>query len=156
MHFVGPRLSARIGGLAVAAAAALVASSVTASASGSPIVIDDSQLQALTTTTGGAPPLTTEKTITHFFGTSANPHDGITYGWNMAGVDPSTNSSSTIQVDITPINVEIDGRTFKGSDVLAATLASPQFAGNDYGSTPFATAGAGNLPRGPGGQLSQN
>jgi hypothetical protein len=29
------------------------------------------------------------------------------------------------------------------------------FALNDYGSTPFATAGAPNLPRGPGGLLSQ-
>jgi hypothetical protein len=45
--------------------------------------------------------------------------------------------------------------TFDGNDVLGATLASPQFAVNDYGSTPFATAGAPNLPRGPGGVLSQ-
>jgi hypothetical protein len=160
MRLLGPRLSARIGGLAAAAVAALVASSVSASGSANPIVIDDSQLQALTTTIGGAPPLTTEKTITHFFGTSANPNNGVTYGWNMAGVDPSTNSPSTIQVDITPINVHIDGLTFKGSDVLAATLASPQFANNDYGSAPAATA-AGAFPnapaliRGAGGVLSQ-
>jgi hypothetical protein len=40
-------------------------------------------------------------------------------------------------------------------DVLGATLASPQFSDNDYASTPFATAGASNLPRGPGGALSQ-
>src|SRR5207247_5563125 len=45
--------------------------------------------------------------------------------------------------------------------ILAGTLASPQFANNDYGSTPFATA-AGAFPntpalvRGPGGVLSQN
>jgi len=50
--------------------------------------------------------------------------------------------------------------TFSGNDVLGATLASPQFATNDYGSTPFATA-AGSFPnapaliRGPGGVLSQ-
>jgi hypothetical protein len=161
MRSVGPRLSARIGGLAAAVAAALVASTASASGSSNPVLIDDSQLQALTAATGGAQPLATEKTITHFFGTLANPNDGVTYGWNMAGVDPSTNSSATIQVDITPINVNIDGLTFKGSDVLAATLASPQFATNDYGSTPFATA-AGSFPnapfkvRGPGGALSQD
>jgi hypothetical protein len=165
MHFIGRRLSARIGGLGLAASAALIASSVSASSSANPIVIDDSQLQALTTATGGASPLPTDKTITHFFGTSANPNNGVTYGWNMAGVDPSTNSSSTIQVDITPINVNIDGMTFKGSDVLAATLASPQFANNDYGSTPAATTkgtgdtvpptGTTTKVEGPGGVLSQ-
>jgi hypothetical protein len=52
--------------------------------------------------------------------------------------------------------VNIDGLTFSGNNVLAATLASPQFALNDYGSTPFATAGAPNLPRGSGGVLSQD
>jgi hypothetical protein len=38
--------------------------------------------------------------------------------------------------------------------VLPATLASPLFALNDYGSTPFATAA--DVTRGPGGALSQN
>ena len=40
--------------------------------------------------------------------------------------------------------------------MLAATLASPQFATNDYGSTPFATRRrVRTSPRGPGGALSQ-
>ena len=122
--------------------------------------IDDSQLQALTTTTGGAPVLSTTRTLTHFHGQTTNPLNGVTYGWNMVGVDPSTNASSTIQVDITPININIDGMTFKGTDALPWTLASPQFATNDYGTTPAATA-AGSFPnapaliRGSGGQLSQ-
>src|SRR5205823_6891235 len=53
-----------------------------------------------------------------------------------------------------------DGSTFNGSDVLSATLASPQFANNNYGTTPAATA-AGSFPnapaliRGAGGLLSQ-
>jgi hypothetical protein len=124
-------------------------------------VIDDSQLKALTTTIGGARPLPTESTITHFFGTSVNPHDGVTYGWNMAGVDPSTDSSLTIQVDVYPVVVNVAGMTFDGNDILAGTLASPQFALNDYGSTTAATA-AGNFPnapaliQGPGGALSQD
>ena len=56
--------------------------------------------------------------------------------------------------------MNIDGLTFSGQNVLAATLASPQFALNDYGSTPFATA-PGSFPdapaliRGPGGTLSR-
>jgi len=89
-----------------------------------------------------------------------NPNDGITYGYNMVGADPNHCSGSacsvTIEVDITPIIVNIAGLTFSGSDVLAATLASPLFQTNNYGSTPFATANAPNIPRGPGGALSQN
>src|SRR5439155_27377569 len=61
----------------------------------------------------------------------------------------------TVEADIVPIVVNVGGLTFDGSDVVAATLASPEFATNDYGSTPFATAGAPNVPRGPGGVLSQ-
>src|SRR5207302_10003491 len=52
--------------------------------------------------------------------------------------------------------LHLDGMTFSGSDVLPATLASPQFALNDYGSTPYATTGDWfTAPRGPGGVLSQ-
>jgi len=61
-----------------------------------------------------------------------------------------------VEADITPVIVNIDGLTFSGNNVLAATLVSPQFALNDYRSTPFATAGASNLPRGSGGFLSQD
>ena len=53
------------------------------------------------------------------------------------------------------------GESFNGTEVVAATLASPIFALNDYGFTPFATA-PGAFPndpsfiQGPGGVLSQN
>jgi hypothetical protein len=83
----------------------------------------------------------------------------------MVGANPNTCTgsacSAAITADIIPLNVVVDGRTFSGEDVLPATLASPMFALNDYGSTPFATA-AGAFPnapafiRGPGGVLSQN
>jgi hypothetical protein len=126
--------------------------------------VDDSKLQALTTVEGGADVLPTTRTIPHFFGSTADPHNGVTYGWNMAGADPNHCSGSacdvTIEVDVTPLIVNVGGRTFSGNDVLAATLASPQFATNNYGSTPAATA-AGSFPnapaliRGPGGLLSQ-
>jgi hypothetical protein len=68
----------------------------------------------------------------------------------------------TIEADITPIIVHFRGLTFSGPDVLAATLASPVFMENNYGSTPFATAATVSPttgpfnPRGPGGSLSQD
>jgi hypothetical protein len=108
---------------------------------------------------GGANPLPTTRTVAHWWGSSVNPDNGVTYGYNMVGADPNactgSSCSATIQTDVTPIVVRVGGMTFSGSDVLPATLASPQFATNDYGTTPYATAGAANLPRGPGGVLSQ-
>jgi hypothetical protein len=129
-----------------------------------PQVIDDSQLHALSATIGGASVLPTTRTVRHWFGSTLDPHNGVTYGYNMVGADPNTCSggdcSVTIEADITPVIVNIDGLTFDGRAVLAATLASPQFALNDYGSTPAATAPGAfpSTPRliiGPGGVLSQ-
>jgi len=146
-----------------AAAGALVFSSVGSAGSTPAIpVIDDSQLQAMTTTEGGASILPTTRTVQHWFGQSLDPNNGVTYGYNMVGVDPATGGSATIEADITPIVVNIGGMTFSGNDVLAATLASPQFALNSYGKTPAATAPgcpsctpATSLTMGPGGTLSQ-
>jgi hypothetical protein len=138
--------------------------SSSSSTASEPQVIDDSQMGASTATFGGANVLPSTRTIPHWFGQTLDPHNGITYGYNMAGADPNHCSGSacdvTITTDITPVNVVIDGRTFNGSDTVAATLASPLFATNNYGTTPFATA-AGSFPnapaliRGPGGTLSQ-
>jgi hypothetical protein len=109
--------------------------------------IDDSQLKALTTTIGGANVLPTTRTVPHWWGSTLDPDNGITYGYNMVGADPNNCSGSgcsvTVEADITPLIVNIDGLTFSGNNVLDATLASPQFALNDYGSTPFATADRG-------------
>jgi hypothetical protein len=127
-----------------------------------PQLIDDSQLQALSTTVGGASVLPTTRTIPHWWGSTLDPHNGITYGYNMVGANPNTCSGSdcsvTIEADIIPLIVNIAGLTFSGNDILAATLASPQFALNDYGTTPFATASSTSttsVPRGAGGALSQ-
>lgn len=151
--------------------AVAVVGTASASSSNSIPVIKDSQLQALFTKTAGAKVLSTTRTLMHWHGTAVNPDDGLTYGYNMVGADPYTCSGSacdaTIPVDITPINVVVDGVTFSGSDVVAPTLASPQFAPNDYGSTPAATIPsctydpgtgtlvAGSLCSGDGGTLSQ-
>jgi hypothetical protein len=136
-----------------------------AAAQTQPQVIDDSQMKALSTTIGGANPLPTTRTVQHWFGSTLDPHNGVTYGYNMVGANPNTCTgsacSAAVTADIIPLNVVVEGRTFSGEDVLPATLASPLFTPNDYGSTPFATA-AGAFPnapaltRGPGGALSQN
>jgi hypothetical protein len=122
-----------------------------------PIVVDDSTMKALTTTEGGATVLPTTRTIPHWFGQTTNPHNGVTYGYNMVGSNPYTCSgascSTTIETDITPLIVNVAGRTYDGTSVVAATLASPQFALNNYGSTPAATNTA--FAKGPGGVLSQ-
>jgi hypothetical protein len=161
-----PYRSYRFSAAAIAAAAgALVAASVSVAGSAAPQVIDDSTLKAMTTTIGGASPLPTDRTVAHWFGQTTDPNNGVTYGYNMVGADPNNCTGSacsvTVEADITPVIVNVSGLTFSGNDVLAATLASPQFATNDYGSTPAATA-AGSFPnapalvRGSGGALSQN
>jgi hypothetical protein len=126
----------------------------------------DAQSFSPTTTTigGGVPVLPTTRTLTHWWGSTLNPDDGITYGYNMVGADPHTCSGSgcsvTIEADITPLIVNFDGMTFDGTAVVGPTRDSPQFADNDYGFTPAATA-AGDFPNypqlinGPGGPLSQ-
>lgn len=164
-----PKRAAIIGltGLTLASlfAAGLVAytGGVHAATASEPQLIDDSSLQASTVTMGGATVLPTTRTIPHWFGQTTDPKNGVTYGYNMVGADPyncTTACSTTIQVDITPIIVHVGGYTFDGNSVLAPTLASPQFATNDYGSTTAATI-PGSFPnspaftKGPGGALSQ-
>src|SRR5215831_6629746 len=128
-------------------------------------MISSDQWQALFTTIGGASVLRTTHTVPHWFGSTLDPNNGVTYGYNMVGADPNNCSGAdcdvTVTADIIPLNVIVDGESFNGSDAVDATLASPVFALNDYGLTPFATAPGAfpNFPafiRGPGGILSQN
>jgi hypothetical protein len=74
----------------------------------------------------------------------------------MVGADPYNCSGSacsvTIETDITPLILIVEGQTFDGNAVLGATLASPQFASDNYSSTPAATDV--NFKRGAGGALS--
>ncbi len=153
--------------LLLGAAGALVAGSISASAAqtSSIPVIDDTSLKAMSSTVGGgASPLNTTLTIPHWAGTAVNSNNGVMYGYNMAGSNPYTCSgaacSTTIQVDLTPIIVNVGGLTFDPTSTIGPLLASPQFALNDYGSTVAATA-AGAFPNSPafikgaGGTLSQ-
>src|SRR5215831_3890227 len=108
-----------------------------------PPVVDAAAIQLQTTTIGGARVLPTTRTVPHWFGSTLDPNNGVTYGYNMVGADPNNCSGAgcdvTVTVDITPLNVVVEGESFNGSDVVDATLASPIFALNDYGSTAFAT-----------------
>jgi hypothetical protein len=127
-------------------------------------VIRYDQMRLLTTTIGGATVLNTTRTVPHWFGSTLDPNNGVTYGYNMVGADPNNCSGAgcdvTVTVDIIPLNVVVEGESFNGSDVVNATLASPVFSLNDYGSTPFATGTTGVPPdfyvRAPGGVLSQS
>ena len=108
--------------IGVAIAIAVIAVS---SASGRSVVqpqqITDSQLQGLTTTEGGATVLPTTRTVSHWFGQTLNPDNGVTYGYNMVGADPNNCSGSacsvTIEADITPLIVNVGGLTFGGTSV---------------------------------------
>jgi hypothetical protein len=72
-----------------------------------PPVISDDQMQALSTTVGGAVVLPTTQTVPHWFGSTLDPNDGITYGYNMVGADPNNCSGAgcdvTVTVDIIPL-----------------------------------------------------
>lgn len=155
-----------IAGATAAVAATFAPAVATAGTSpAGPHVISDDALTARTTVVdGGAKVLPTTRTVAHWYGHTVDPNNGVDYAYNMVGADPNSCAGSacdvTVQVDITPIVVNIGGRTFDGNDVVRPTLASPLFQNNDYGSTPAATA-AGNYPgspqevRGAGGLLSQ-
>jgi hypothetical protein len=127
-----------------------------ANAAPPPPVIDDATLKAMFTTLDGADVLPTTRTVVHWFGQTTDPHNGVTYGYNMVGADPYNCSGSacsvTIETDIVPLIVNVGGMTFSGNDVLQATLDSPQFTNNTYSSTPAATNAS--YARGAGGPLS--
>jgi hypothetical protein len=158
MLFKNIARSSRFGIRIAALLMILVAAFGIQTASAAPPVISDADLKAEFTTMGGASVLPTTRTVAHWWGSTLDPQNGVTYGYNMVGADPNHCSGSacsvTIQVDITPINVIVGGQLFKGTDVVPATLASPLFATNDYGSTPAATNSG--FARGAGGALSQD
>jgi len=132
----------------------LVASPASAGGAPAPIVVPDSAIHAMSTTVGVAKPQPSTKTVTHFFGTAFNPLAGTTFGFNMVGQDPALLRSTTITVDVTPLNVNVGGATFNGTDVLQPTLNSPVFTSNDYTSAAFVSDPAVANGHTTGGTLS--
>ena len=74
-----------------------------------PPVIGYDQMQALTTSIDGAQVLRTTRTVTHWFGSTFDPNNGVTYGYNIVGADPNNCSGAecdvTVTADIIPVNV---------------------------------------------------
>jgi len=135
-HLIAPKLTV-LAGLTVALP--LLASAASAGATPAPVAVSYAALHASTTTVGGATVLPTTRTVAHWFGTAFNPHNGVTYGFTMAGADPALETSTTITADIVPVNVVVDGQAFRGTDVVQPVLDSPVFTSNDYTSTPYVT-----------------
>ena len=125
---------------AMAALSWLVLASIGASAAPSPQPFEDDSFQPSTTSFGGADPLATTRTVEHWSGQTTNPLNGVTYRYNVVGVDPSTNGSTTVGVDIIPLNVNVGGMTFSGSNSVAGGLASPLFNDFNYSSSFLGTA----------------
>jgi len=145
---------------AVAAALAVVATAAglpaaTAAGGGSQLPVKNlSSSHAKFTEMDGAAPLRTDKTVAHWHGQFTDPTNGVTYGYYMAGADPSTQTSTTTPVDIIPLDISFSansGYALNGSDVVDRTVASPIFRTGNYSTT--AHSGDYQIDSG-GGELS--
>src|SRR5690349_6968630 len=97
---------------AMPALVALVVTALPTLAGGSPTPVDEDFFQPASVDFGGADPLATDRTVQHWSGQADNPVDGVTYRYNMVGVDPSSGDAATIPVDIIPIDLSVDGVGF--------------------------------------------
>src|SRR5579859_2017594 len=77
-----------------------------------PLVLPDSAITPTSMTIGGAESLSTTRTVAHWAGSALNPVDGVTYGFNMVGANPALGTSTTVTVDVVPVNVVVAGVTF--------------------------------------------
>jgi len=149
-----PIVAALVGALALAA---VLPAQITAAGGGLP---ERYPGQPYVLTRTGAKPLSTSKTIPYWHGEFTDPTNGVTYGYNMVGADPATETATVIPVDIIPLNLTFDsapGYALNGSDVVARTLASPIFQNNDYSATSAVSGAAdaiGRIPVVAGGPLS--
>src|SRR5262245_30012543 len=81
-HLIAPKLTVLAGLMLALPGPARAAGAGTTPV---PVAISYAALRASTITVGGAKPLPTTRTVAHWFGTARNPHNGVTYGFNMAG-----------------------------------------------------------------------
>lgn len=157
------RKDLRTAAFAVAGAAGLAVSLLAAPAHATPgaaalPVFEPASAQF--TTVAGAKPLSTDKTVPYWHGQFTDPTNGVSYGYNMVGVDPSTNGSATVATDIIPLNFVFAGSggfALNGSDVAQHTADSPIFQNADYSTTASVTGPAdtaGHVAPVAGGVLS--
>lgn len=135
-----------------AAVTALVLASTALAADPSPHPVGDSDLNPVSKKFEETSPHPTAKTVQHWVGHTTNPVNGVTYTYSIVGADPRSGRSAGVGVDVVPVNLTIAGRSFSGSDSVAAVLASPLFREGDYSTTAAATNASG--ASGPGGSLS--
>jgi hypothetical protein len=130
----------------LAAAASLIFSTAV-SADTTPV--DPSAIQPTTGSFGGATPLGTTRTVAHWSGQTTNSMDGVTYGYNIVGADPSSESSTTIGVDIIPLNVVALGASFNGAGAVPGVVSSPVFQNTDFSGTAAIGLGPNHRSGGP-------
>jgi hypothetical protein len=141
----------RVSFVAVAAALTCVAANCPGVLADDPHQVDEDGLQASSHSSGDAHhPNVGARTVDFWSGEATV--DNVTYTYSMVGADPATGKSSTIVVDIVPVNVTVAARTFSGSDIVDQVIGSPVFADNNYSAT--AAASTASMGRGNGGALS--
>ena len=82
------------------------------------------------TTAGGAAVLPTTRTVPHWNGSFVDGADGQTYGYNMVGTPPAGSGSTTVGVDLIPLNVSFTadgGWALDASTETSWVEASPIF-----------------------------
>lgn len=80
----------------------------------SPRMIPDSSLAAMFATVGGATPLATDRTVAHFAASTLDPNNGVTYGYNMVGANPSTCSGTACSTNVGRYTLMGDINPFSG------------------------------------------
>src|SRR5436305_350759 len=93
-------LVAALGGIAamLTASPSVHAGATAAPAAGETQLIEDAAMTAKTLRTGGADVLPTTRTIPHWWGSTVDPHNGVTYGYNMVGANPYTCAGAACSV----------------------------------------------------------
>jgi hypothetical protein len=82
------------------------------------------------TTSGGASVLPTTQTVPHWNGSFVDGLSGLPFGFNMAGSDPSSGTSTTVTTEIIPVSFAFaaDGGTgFSAGQAAAEIAQSPIF-----------------------------
>jgi hypothetical protein len=122
---------------------------------GDPQTLDDSTVNPSSAKYGHAQqPNVGDRTVD--FWTGQATVNGQTFNYEMVGGDPAAGGADTIKVDIVPIDLNVAGEPFRGSDAVDTVIGSPLFQADDYTSAHNATRlGAGGArTMGPGGDLS--
>jgi len=82
------------------------------------------------TTAGGASVLPSDNTVPHWHSSFVDGLNGQTYGFNMVGADPSTNTPTTVNTEIIPLNFQFTadgGAGFSGQNAASWATQSPIF-----------------------------